>query len=133
MIIHHVTLMTGHTVTHRLDTLAPEAVDACRSLLPDGGPIPGFSPFFVVVQLPVFTIFRGREPIVTCGIGRGDNGCWSALVNLQTKFAPVTVDAPVGQWLAAALLPALGAISRYDLGWLGDFERCMAAAILLPR
>lgn len=134
MLIHHVTLASGHTATHRLDTLAPAAVAACRSLLPAGGPVPNCAPWRVDVTGQVWTVSRGRDcPVVTCGVGRGPGEVWDSLVALQARFAPVRAAAPPGgHWLAVTLLPGLALASREDVGWLGDFERCMAAAILLP-
>lgn len=134
MLIHHITLATGHTATHRLDTLDAGAVAACRSLLPAGGPIPNCAPWRVEITGPVWTIWRGRDcPVVTCGVGRGHAEPWQSLVDLQARFAPAPSGrAPSGQWLAAVLLPGLALTSADDVGWLGDFERCMAAAVLLP-
>jgi hypothetical protein len=131
MLIHHVTLATGDTVTHRLDTLDAGAVDACRALLPDGGQIPGFAAYRVEIHGPVFTVYRGREPLVTCGLGTGDDDVWRCLCELQRKFCPVATSPPDGQWLAVVLLPSLANTPQADLGWLGDFERCLAAAMLI--
>lgn len=36
-------------------------------------------------------------------------------------------------WLAVILMPHIANQSRSDLGWIGDFERCFAAAILRDR
>lgn len=130
MLIQHITLLTGDNATHRLDTIAPEAVQACLALLPDGGQVPGFTAFRVQIVGPVFTLYRGVEPLVTCGIGRGHDGTWEALAQLQNKFAPVVAKPPKAQWLAVAILPGLVMTARTDIGWLADFERCMAAALL---
>lgn len=135
MILHHVTLLTGHTTTHRLDTLSPEAVRQCRALLPAGGQVPGFAAFRVELYGPMFTIFRGRDPLVTCAIGNGeqDVGTWQVLDGLQVKVGG-EVKAPTpprnGRWLGVVLLPAIGLLTRDDVGWLGDFERCLAAAMI---
>lgn len=131
MIIHHVTLITGDVATHRLDLISEESVQACRSLLPKGGEIPQCSPFMIEITGPVFTVSRGRDPVVVCGIGSGRDITWDSLVDLQSRFAPVVASAPRSQWLAVVLLPGLASIAREDISWLGDFERCMAAAILL--
>ena len=40
---------------------------------------------------------------------------------------------PRGRWIGAALLPGLATLSRDDVAWLGDFERCMAAAMISGR
>lgn len=135
MILHHITLLTGDTATHRLDTLAPAAVAACRRLLPAGGPVPGFPAYRVTISGPVYTIWRGREPIAAAGVGHGrqDASTWQALTDLQAQVAPVKATQPPASaaWLAIALLPGLAHLTRQDIGWLGDFERCMAAALLL--
>jgi hypothetical protein len=131
MILHHITLSSGHVATHRLDVFAPGAVAACKALLPTGGPVPAFPAFRVEIAGPVFTIYRGREPIVTCGLGNGPEGPWRELCNLQRKFLPVEASRPLrGRWLAVVLLPSLLTTARSDIEWLGDFERVLAAAML---
>lgn len=136
MILHHITLLTGDTVTHRLDTLAPSAVAACRSLLPVGGPVPGFPAYRVTITDRVYTIWRGREPLATGGVGHGekDGRTWRAIAELQAKVTPVKAMQPpaAAAWLVIALFPGLANLTKDDIGWLGDFERCMAAAMLLP-
>lgn len=133
MILHHITLSTGDIATHRLDTIDAGAVALCRALLPAGGVISPLPAFRVEIHGPVFTIFRGREPLVTCGVGRCvDDPVWPSLASLQSQFAPVLAQPVAGDWLAVVILPSLAATTQADIGWLGDFERCMAAAILLP-
>ena len=130
MLLRHITLLTGHCATHRLDTLSAEAVAACRALLPSGGPVPGFPAFRVEIQAPIFTIFRGREPLLTCALGQTNPGLWKLLCDTQSRFAPASPPEPAGQWLAVVLLPGLANTAQADISWLGDFERCMAAALL---
>ncbi|MHB9009715.1 MAG: hypothetical protein ACYDC1_22605 [Limisphaerales bacterium] len=132
MLIHHVTLLSGHTATHRLDLLPRAVVKACRELLPHGGQVPGFAAFRVEIHAPVFTVFRGPDPLLTAGVGLGPDETWAVLVELQQQFAPVITTCPTSRWLAIALLPGLALTARADIGWLGDFERCLAAALLLP-
>lgn len=138
MIVHHITLTTCHLTTHRLDVLDAGAVAVCRSLLPAGGSVPGFPAFRVEIHGPLFTIWRGREPLVSCGIGRGADATWSSLCGLDSQFrsrlgatAPHP-PAPAGPWLAVALLPTLLNLTQSDVTWLGDFERCLGAAMMLP-
>lgn len=132
MIITHITLLTGDIATHRLDTIPAGAVDACRALLPAGGQVPGFPAFRVEINGPIFTIFRGREAIVTCCVGNGHPESWRILVDLQSKFYPAKAKVePKGRWLAVVILPGILAQAKSDIGWLADFERCMAAALLL--
>lgn len=131
-LLHHITLATGHTMLHRLDTIDPGAVAACRTLVPFGGPVPGLPKFRVHYSGDrVFTICYGRFPIITCGIGEGEDDTWRALKELQETCCPVTVTPPTTRWMAVALLPSLGLLERADLLWLGDFERCMAAAMVI--
>jgi hypothetical protein len=130
MMLHHITLSSGNSVTHRLDTLDAGAVASCTALLPARGPVPGYPAFRVVPYGPVFTIYRGAEPLVLCGIGAGIDDTWRALCDVQAKFAPVSAEPPAGQWLAVVLLPPIANTSQADVGWFADFERCMAAAML---
>lgn len=133
MLIQHITLLTGHVTTHRLDTLDARAVAVCRGLLPAGGPVPAFPAYRVTIQGPVCTIWRGREPVVCWGHGNGPaDPAWQPLAELQAKFAPVQAQAPAGRWMAVALLPGLLTLARADIDWLADFERCMIAAMILP-
>lgn len=133
MRIQHITLASGDVATHRLDMIQPAVLATCRALLPHGGPIPGCHPWRVELQPPVFTIYRGQEPVLTCGYGCGNDDHWHDLVALQERFTPAKPSAaPCTQWLAVVLLPGITHVSRDDLGWLGDFERCLAAALLLP-
>lgn len=134
-LLHHVTLLTGHVSTHRLDTLDHEAIQACRGLLPTGGQVPGFSAFRVEIYGPLFTVFRGREPLVTCAIGNGeqDMGTWQVLTGLQEQVGgEVKTETPPrnGRWLGVALLPPVANLTKPDVMWLGDFERCLAAAMI---
>lgn len=134
MILHHITLLTGDSATHRLDTLDQSVIDACKQLLPAGGTIPAFAAWRVEIHGPIFTIWRGAEPVVTCLIGGDTDPVWTTLVDLQKRCAPgVPIKAKQpqrGVWLAVALLPGLANAAQSDIGWLGDFERCLAAAIL---
>ena len=135
MYLNHITALTGQSVLHRLDTLNPEVVESCRSLLPHGGQIPGLPAFNVQVTQNVFTILRGREiPVVTCGVGNGRNDmdCWEAVIDLQKQFYPdrKITNPPKGRWLVVAILPGIALTAKTDIDWLADFERCMAAAII---
>jgi hypothetical protein len=135
MILHHVTLATGHTTTHRLDTLDPAAIAACRALLPSGGPVPALPAYRVQITGPLFTLWRGREPIVACAHGHGqqDAATWQTLADLQAEAgAPVKATRPPanGRWLAVAVLPGIAHLTRADIAWLADFERCLTAAMI---
>jgi hypothetical protein len=134
MIISHITILTGDIATHRLDTIPAGAVAACRALLPDGGQVPGFPAFRVEITGPIFTISRGRDAIVSCCVGNGHAESWRILVDLQSRIGPPkATKQPGGWWLAVVILPGIMAQAKSDIGWLGDFERCMAAAMILPQ
>ncbi len=135
MLIHHITLISGDDAVHRLDIIEPHAISLCRALLRNGGQIPGFAAFRVEVVDPAFTVFRGADPLVSCAVGVGPDPRWNLLVELQRQFWPVVAQppAPRTRWLGVVILPGLARLARADVGWLGDFERCMAAAMLLPK
>lgn len=68
---------------------------------------------------------------MACGIGRGVSDIWDSLVKLQEQIG-IAVDKspPAGLWLAVAILPSMVMLTHDDIGWIGDFERCMAAVLL---
>ncbi len=142
MLIQHITLSTGNSVTHRLDTIDPKAIDTCRLLLPTrGGEVPGFPNW--KVNIPgeqMFTIYHQSQPIVTCGIGKGDDPVWHMLWKAQSDFAQaisgLQVKAsipPKRLWLAVLVCPALALVPQQHFSWLADFERTLAAALLIPK
>lgn len=144
----HVTLNTGHTVEQSLADIGEAAVQVLRPLVAAvAGSLPApFGAFRVEITRgdggAVFTVSRAREPIVTCGVAWTAPGAaeiWPAVEGLylgvSDAFTAAGINAePVEPdrlpWLAVVLLPALMAQSRADVGWLGDFERCMAVALM---
>ena len=91
----------------------------------------------------MFTVWRGAEPVVTCGLAwttEGEAEAWPAVEKLYLDLSDRNPEllAPAKEaskpeslpWLAVVLLPSLLNQSRDDVGWLGDFERCMAWTIL---
>ena len=130
MLLHHVTLSTGHTCTHRLDLIPQNVVEICEALLPNGGPVPSFPALYVTIDTPFFTICHGTEPVVTCGMGIGADENWLKLCQFQAQFLPVRATPPRSRWLAAVLLPGLQRLNLDYVLCLGDFERCLACAML---
>jgi hypothetical protein len=143
----HYTLNTGHAVASPRSGVSRGAIEALQPLAEHGGLIPGFSPFRVTVThgtgSAVFTIWRGEEPIVTCGLAwtaEGGAEAWPAIEKLYLDLSDTrpelvapgkAAEKPESlPWLAVVLLPSLLNQSRDDVGWLGDFERCMAWTIL---
>jgi hypothetical protein len=131
----HITLYTGHVTTFRLDSVAEDIINLCRPLLPSGGRVPAFPAFQVKIDIPIFTILRAKEPLVTCGIGKGVDDVWNALCSLQERFLPVNASPPDPEtlWLGVVLLPGLVNTASDDISWLGDFEKCLAITIVTDR
>jgi hypothetical protein len=145
----HYTLNTGHAVASPRSGVRQEAIEALQPLAEYGGAIPGCAPFRVTVAhgtgSAVFTIWRGAEPVVTCTLAwtaEGEAEAWPAIEKLYLDLSDRSPQllAPAKEaskpeslpWLAVVLLPSLLNQSRDDVGWLGDFERCMAWTILTP-
>ncbi len=133
--LQHVTLMEGgNTVLHRLDTIDPEVLQICQTLLPAGGPIPAVGEGWrVEVAGPTFSVWHHLVPVVACAVGCGETPEWQQLVMVQRTCAPVDKSPPPGRWLAVAILPGLAFRAGEDpecMEWLADFELCMAAALL---
>ncbi len=146
----HYTLNTGSAVDSPRTAVDTLVVGALRGLVDEGGPIPTNLPFRVKVfhgpGSALFTVWRGAEPLVTCGLawtGEGEREAWPAIEKLYfdltdkspnllgpAKAAEKPASLP---WLAAVLLPSLRNQRLEDLAWLGDFEPCMAWAILDQR
>ena len=143
----HYTLNTGHAVVSPRSGVSREAIEALQPLADHGGAIPGCAPFRVAIDhgagSAVFTIWRGAEPIVTSALAwtaEGEAEAWPAVEELYLTLsdrnpellAPAKEASKPGSlpWLAVVLLPSLLNQSRDDVGWLGDFERCMAWTIL---
>jgi hypothetical protein len=146
----HCTVNTGHSVEQPRSAIGPEAIEALQPLAEHGGAIPGCAPFRVTVtQGPgsaVFTVWRAKEPVVTCGLAwtaDGEAEAWPAIEKLYLDLSdsrPELVapgkeaEKPTSRpWLAVVLLPFIVNQSRDDVSWLGDFERCMAWTILEER
>lgn len=145
MLIQHLTIATGHSVPQDLTTLSPEAVAACRDLLPHGGPIPAFTAFRVQIRGHSFSIHRSTDHLLTAFLGIGSthptpeqharqHAYWQEILQLQRQILPQLRPPamPAGPWLAIVLGAGIVTQNQDNIRWLGDFERCMAADILLP-
>src|SRR5271166_6393017 len=85
----HYTLNTGDTTNQSRGCVAPEAIKALRALVDRGGPIPDFAPFRVTVDhgsgCALFTVWRGKEPIVGCALAwtaAGEAEVWPGIEEL---------------------------------------------------
>jgi hypothetical protein len=146
----HITLNTGDSYDVPAFKVRPDVVRVMRQLLSGGnlGTVaPAFSAFRVEVTrepgAAVFTVYRGREPLVMNMIA------WEASVAerawkpieqqyltlsdqwpqlMAAKAAPEMPAAP--PWLATLILPGMGNLIREDVSWLADFEQCMACMLM---
>lgn len=137
--MQHVTLTTGDTrwspraeVDDRLMGLL---VDHLAALLHGRAPVP---------SLPEWTAHGTREhnvlvatleyqgaPILSFAVVPADGDAAAIARLLGSPGAPIATPGP---WCLVRLYPTIAALDRADLGWLGDYERCLAWAWLdVPR
>lgn len=144
----HLTLNTGDAVDQPRSEVTDAAIDALRPLVrAGGGQIPHCAPYAVQIArepgASVFDIRRGADPIVICALCTREEESarlWSVIEGLYLRIADAAPqliaaqaapDMPSGvPWLAVVILPAIALTARDDIGWLGDFERCLAWTIL---
>jgi hypothetical protein len=165
----HYTLNTGRTVAAPRSGVSREAIEAlqpliewsrpipgCVSLTEQGGPIPGRSPWRVMISrgtgCALFHVWRRSYPfflapdvIVECGLawtGEGEVGVWPAVEKIYLDLGDLCPKLFTGgeapwkptslPWLAVVYLPVIPELnqSRDDIGWVEDFERSLAWTIL---
>ena len=136
----HLTLNTGHVSISPREAVSPEAMATLAPLTAHGGQLPApFAAFRVTVSHApggaVFTVWRGSEPLVTCGLARTPEAAlevWRPLTEMLAAFAPEADPQRPDTlpWLGVVILPSLALTARDDIAWLGDFERCYAHAIM---
>lgn len=149
--VEHVTLQTGHRRRSPRSEASDAAVEACAALIADatrdgGAAIPGADGFLLRIEHPgrclVATVHRVFDrilmqlsaPLVTIGIAthsRCAASLWRRLHEVGIRAATSAVSPPSVPWCAARLEPGLAAES--DTGWMGDFERCLAWALIEGR
>jgi hypothetical protein len=145
----HYTLNTGHTVEHTRDLVRGDVLAMLDPLVRSkGGNLPGpFGAFRVEIVAGnggvVFSVLRARDPIVTCGLAwtpEGEQELWPEIESLYldvsdrypAEMQPLQEPVMPAKlpWLAVVMLPAMTITAKLDISWLGDFERCLAFAIL---
>ncbi len=132
MILYRVSLQTGVVRVHRIDALDPRYTEQADETLQGFGPIPGRAPFRVDVFPSMFAVFRGREHLVTCGVGKGRDALWSVMTGLQELQGEAARPSPPKEahWLAVVEYPGLLQLAPVDRVWLAGFECAMAAALM---
>lgn len=135
MIFYRVSLRTGAVDVHRLDVLQPRDFEQAEATLQGCGPIPGRSPFRVDAFPSMFAVFRGREHLVTCGVGKGRDTLWSVMTGLQELQGVAARPNPPREahWLAVVEYPGLQHLAPLDREWLAGFECAMASALMRRR
>jgi hypothetical protein len=147
--IVHLTLNTGDRVEQHRAEVTDDAIRVLTPLVNKGGgrlPDP-FSAFRVELARDPgdgwnsFTVYHGRNSIVECGLCwdvKDSRKLWDVICNQYLCACNTTAvdwtNAPTMPstvpWLAVILLPGLLSLTRDDVLWLGDFERCLAFAII---
>ena len=142
----HYTLNTGDSIESPRSGVSDDAARVLSNLV-DGGQLPGpFAAFRVEVVRgvggAVFTVMRGREGLVTCGVAwtaAGAEEVWPAIEGLYLDLgdrpelvAPgrLAVRPETIPWLSVVVLPGIVMCASEFFGWLGDFERCLGWAII---
>jgi hypothetical protein len=138
--LKHITLNSGHVRDSPRSEVADEVLDAVRLLVVKTGSFdvpgqPGWRTNLTLDQgAAVFDVRQGNAPIVMCAVAwstKNAEEVWAVLARMATQFGtpkPPSMPAAV-PWIGVLLLPtAVGAQEAMD--WLGDYERCLAWAIL---
>ena len=145
--IHHLTITTGHTRKSYRNEVASDIIDTLQATLsaaiagqlpPLPGDLSGYHLsagavgrcLMATVWAPPKAVPSRPTPLVTIGVAarsRCAADLWGRLV--ESHPAPLQPAMPDAPWCAVQLQP--GIMSDIGaMGWLGDFERCLAWAWL---
>lgn len=149
--MEHITLNTGHSVPSQKSEVADEIIALVqRELLPRAEfAIPGVGAGWCVKlsrrdTASVFSIYYFGTPVVTCGLAidaQASDLVWPELKHLHSLARGCLTKIPSDwriesrqprsvPWLGVVLLPTVTIVPPEDMDWLGDFERCLAWAII---
>lgn len=150
----HLTLNTGHAMAVPAGKVSPEAYKALRPMVArNGGAIPHCPPWRTVIALgkgcASFDIRRNQQDIVVLNAvawtAAGAREIWPLIeknhLDLADQMAAVGAlhesmaaapEMPESlPWLTTWILPtAAMAVDARELGWMADFEQCLAATII---
>lgn len=148
----HLTLNTGHSMTVPPGKVGREAIRLLSHMVSKGGDmIPRFSPWRAVIArsegCASFDIRRGRDQLVVLNAvawtHAGAVEAWAILerhyLNVSDALAHqgLALDLEMPEmpaalpWLVTWILPTATQIANpNDLGWMADFEQCLAATII---
>lgn len=143
--IVHLTLNTGHSRITDLGEIDDVVFEVLGPLVHQTiFEIPNLAPWRCKVRLlgggALFEILRGSDSAVICGLAWDDAlaaNIWAGLETfyfrlgdaglIEGEYVLMPMRAP---WLAVILMPGLATSTMQDIGWMGDFERCMAHVML---
>jgi hypothetical protein len=148
----HLTLNTGHSMTVPPDKVGREALRVLKPMVVKGGDlIPHFAPWRTVISRgeghASFDLRRNKQDLVVLNVvawtPEGAECAWRTLekhyLDVSDVLAQKGVSMPLElpdmpaslPWLATWILPqAMMAIHPHELGWMADFEQCLAQTIL---
>lgn len=144
--LQHLTLNTGSAANLPRIAAPPECLALVQT---GGGPVPGFAPWRCVVTrgpgAASFDLRRSDQEVavlcIVCWSPRESQAAWQALEEVYLRIADAMSQAgwaelqmperpEVFPWLGVILLPAMFMAAQTDLSWMGNFERCLAWAII---
>jgi hypothetical protein len=136
--LNHITITTGQNrASPRAEvpsgivlTLAPwlqTAIAADKPVALPGKNLPGYTAYALVeADALVMTVYYRKAPVVTFGIAHNGNAADYLWEHLASQFGNAHgIKCPVAPVCAVVLHPYLLAAPD-AVGWLGDFERCVA-------
>ena len=149
--LEHLTITTGHLRTGPRSEVADTIIAFVRTqLLPcTEFAIPSVGDGWKLElrrksMASMFSIYYFDTPIVTCGLAMDASASdlvWRQLMSLHSRSSGCLETIPNDwtlepskprsvPWLGVVLLPTVAIVPPEDLDWLGDFERCLAWAII---
>lgn len=143
----HYTLNTGDSRVSQRSEVADAAIAALRPLLDRGGQLPHpFTAYRVKVSHApggaVFSMYRHTHPIVLCAVAWDPSTAERIWHDIERTYlqmgdrpheiAPAALaEMPATlPWCAVIILPTIMLEARTEVGWIGDFERCFAWALI---
>lgn len=128
-LMNHYTITTGHSRFSPRDEVGLDIIKLLQPMLTPGKhPIPGKEGYTAEVLTEgrslLCTVWDNDRPCVTFGVApdrESSDLLWPALIKLSEGVTPVCPSPP---WVAVAIV----LIGPSEVGWLGDFERCLAWA-----
>lgn len=153
MDLAHHTINTGHTRMSPRSEIDPRIIEQLIPLARAGkGELPAPLNMFSVQTTmerggAAFTVFGEREgapaaPLAICALcwDQAQSGtAWAAIEQVYLRLSDTNPAAMVGAearqpetfpWVSCMVVPAALMMFPDSIGWLGDFERCMAWTIM---